>query len=70
MVSLSLCFVFNNIFFRFLIMHQSNPIQYYFEIVEHNEFKRLIHLSLKTGPATDADIKQHMADTICHLKVS
>ncbi|KAI5644294.1 hypothetical protein NE865_03663 [Phthorimaea operculella] len=52
----------------FLILQQSNPIQYFFEIVEHNEFKRLVHLSLKTGPATDADIKQHMAETIHNLK--
>ncbi|KAJ2949053.1 hypothetical protein O0L34_g5994 [Tuta absoluta] len=52
----------------FLILQQSNPIQYFFEIVEHNEFKRLVHLSLKTGPATDADIKHHMAETINLLK--
>ncbi|XP_059048511.1 LOW QUALITY PROTEIN: spindle assembly abnormal protein 6 homolog [Achroia grisella] len=52
----------------FLIMQQTNPVQYYFEIIEHNEFKRLVHLSLRTGPATDADIKQHMADTITNLK--
>lgn len=51
-------------------MQQSNPVQYYFEVVEHNEFKRLVHLSLRTGPATDSDIKEHMADTIHHLKVS
>ncbi|KAH9644826.1 hypothetical protein HF086_007914 [Spodoptera exigua] len=29
----------------FLIMEQKNPIQYYLEIVEHNEFKRLKMLS-------------------------
>ncbi|XP_061716058.1 spindle assembly abnormal protein 6 homolog [Cydia pomonella] len=52
----------------FLIVQQTNPVQFYFEIVEHNEFRRLVHLSLKTGPATDADIKQHMADTINNLK--
>ncbi|KAJ8731429.1 hypothetical protein PYW07_004593 [Mythimna separata] len=52
----------------FLIMQQKNPIQYYLEVIEHNEFKRLVHLSLKTGPATDADIKQHMAETIINLK--
>ncbi|XP_075977722.1 uncharacterized protein LOC142977616 isoform X2 [Anticarsia gemmatalis] len=52
----------------FLIMQQKNPMQYYFEVVEHNEFKRLVHLSLKTGPATDAEIKQHMSETIIHLK--
>lgn len=51
-------------------MQQTNPIQYFFEIVEHNEFKRLVHLSLRTGPATDSDIKQHMAETINNLKVS
>lgn len=50
-------------------MQQSNPLLYYLEIVEHNEFKRLVHLSLKTGPATDDDIKQHMAETIINLKV-
>ncbi|KAJ8722046.1 hypothetical protein PYW08_004448 [Mythimna loreyi] len=54
----------------FLIMQQKNPVQYYLEVIEHNEFKRLVHLSLKTGPATDADIKQHMADTIINLKKS
>ncbi|PZC79505.1 hypothetical protein B5X24_HaOG216285 [Helicoverpa armigera] len=54
----------------FLIMQQKNPVQYYLEVVEHNEFKRLVHLSLKTGPATDVDIKQHMADTIISLKKS
>ncbi|KAJ8731385.1 hypothetical protein PYW07_004549 [Mythimna separata] len=54
----------------FLIMQQKNPIQYYLEVIEHNEFKRLVHLSLKTGPATDADIKQHMAETIINLKKS
>ncbi|XP_026735028.1 spindle assembly abnormal protein 6 homolog [Trichoplusia ni] len=52
----------------FLIMQQKNPVQYYLEVIEHNEFKRLVHLSLKTGPATDADIKHHMADTIMLLK--
>ncbi|KAL0838883.1 hypothetical protein ABMA28_016905 [Loxostege sticticalis] len=52
----------------FLQMQQTNPIQYFFEIVEHNEFKRLVHLSLRTGPATDGDIKQHMAETINNLK--
>lgn len=52
----------------FLIMQQNNPVLYFFEVVEHNEFKRLVHLSLKTGPATDADIRQHMADTISNLK--
>lgn len=52
----------------FLIMQQTNPLQYYLEVVEHNEFKRLIHLSLKTCPATDTDIKQHMASTIKNLK--
>lgn len=52
----------------FLIMEQKNPIQYYLEVVEHNEFKRLVHLSLKTGPATDNEIKQHMANTIIQLK--
>lgn len=51
-------------------MQQTNPIQYFFEIIEHNEFKRLVHLSLRTGPATDTDIKQHMAETILNLKVS
>lgn len=51
-------------------MQQTNPVQYFLEVVEHNEFKRLVHLSLKTGPATDNDIKQHMADTINYLKVS
>ncbi|KAL4713981.1 hypothetical protein ACJJTC_005612 [Scirpophaga incertulas] len=52
----------------FLQMQQTNPVQYYLEIIEHNEFKRLVHLSLKTGPATDADIKQNMAETIINLK--
>lgn len=52
----------------FLIMEQKNPIQYYLEVVEHNDFKRLVHLSLKTGPATDNEIKQHMASTIIQLK--
>ncbi|XP_013145203.1 PREDICTED: spindle assembly abnormal protein 6 homolog [Papilio polytes] len=52
----------------FLIIHQLNPIKYNFEIVEHNEFKRLVHLSLSTGPATDSDIKQHMSETISNLK--
>ncbi|XP_053609952.1 spindle assembly abnormal protein 6 homolog [Plodia interpunctella] len=54
----------------FMIMQQSNPVQYNFEIIEHNEFKRLVHLSLRTGPATDADIKQYMAETIINLKKS
>ncbi|CAG4982951.1 unnamed protein product [Parnassius apollo] len=54
----------------FLIIHQLNPIKYNFEIVEHNEFKRLVHLSLSTGPATDSEVKQHMAETISSLKKS
>ncbi|XP_052741365.1 spindle assembly abnormal protein 6 homolog isoform X2 [Bicyclus anynana] len=54
----------------FLIVQQINPIQYNFEVVEHNEFRRLIHLSLKTGPACDSDVKQHMAETIGELKKS
>ncbi|XP_045772872.1 spindle assembly abnormal protein 6 homolog isoform X2 [Maniola jurtina] len=52
----------------FLIVHQISPIQYNFEVVEHNEFRRIIHLSLKTGPACDSDVKQHMAETIGELK--
>ncbi|XP_034832326.1 spindle assembly abnormal protein 6 homolog isoform X1 [Maniola hyperantus] len=52
----------------FLIVHQISPIQYNFEVVEHNEFRRLIHLSLKTGPACDSDVKQHMSETIGELK--
>ncbi|XP_022115034.2 spindle assembly abnormal protein 6 homolog [Pieris rapae] len=52
----------------FLILHQINPDDYNFEVVEHNEFKRLVHLSLKTGPATDHDVKQHMSETISELK--
>lgn len=55
--------------FRFLFIHQKTPIEYNFEVVEHNEFRRLIHLSLKTGPASDNEIKQHMAETIKELKV-
>ncbi|CAK1580226.1 unnamed protein product [Parnassius mnemosyne] len=54
----------------FLIIHQLNPMKYNFEIIEHNEFKRLVHLSLSTGPATDSEIKQHMAETISSLKKS
>ncbi|CAG9102233.1 unnamed protein product [Plutella xylostella] len=54
----------------FLIMQQSNPVQFYFEVVEHNEFKRLVHLSLKTAPASDTDVKKHMSDTIINLKKS
>ncbi|XP_030040889.1 spindle assembly abnormal protein 6 homolog isoform X1 [Manduca sexta] len=54
----------------FLILQQTNPVQYYLEVIEHNEFKRLVHLSLKTSPATDTDIKRHMANTINHLKKS
>lgn len=50
-------------------MQQSNPVQFYFEVVEHNEFKRLVHLSLKTAPASDTDVKKHMSDTIINLKV-
>lgn len=57
------------ILFRFLFIHQKTPIEYNFEVVEHNEFRRLIHLSLKTGPASDNEIKQHMAETIKELKV-
>ncbi|CAH2048599.1 unnamed protein product, partial [Iphiclides podalirius] len=52
----------------FLIIHQLNPIKFNFDIVEHNEFKRLVHLSLSTGPATDSEIKQHMSETISNLK--
>ncbi|CAK1551067.1 unnamed protein product [Leptosia nina] len=52
----------------FLILHQINHSDYNFEVVEHNEFKRLVHLSLKTGPANDNDVKQHMAETIAELK--
>ncbi|VVC89318.1 unnamed protein product [Leptidea sinapis] len=54
----------------FLILHHVNSGHYNFEIVEHNEFKRLVHLSLRTGPACDDDIKQHMAETINELKKS
>lgn len=54
----------------FIILQISNASQYFFEIVEHNEFRRLVHLSLKTAPATDNDIKKHMADTINSLKKS
>ncbi|XP_072949169.1 uncharacterized protein Sas-6 [Epargyreus clarus] len=52
----------------FLIIHQITPLEYNFEIVEHNEFRRLVHLSLKTAPATDSDVKLHMATTIADLK--
>ncbi|CAG4956039.1 unnamed protein product [Colias eurytheme] len=54
----------------FLILNQINPVTYNFEVVEHNEFKRLVHLCLKTGPACDDDVKQHMAETIADLKKS
>nr|XP_026492256.1 spindle assembly abnormal protein 6 homolog [Vanessa tameamea] len=54
----------------FLIIQQITPIQYNFEVVEHNEFRRLIHLCLKTGPASDNEVKQHMAETIGELKKS
>ncbi|XP_061383805.1 spindle assembly abnormal protein 6 homolog [Danaus plexippus] len=52
----------------FLILQLVTPILYNFEVVEHNEFKRLVHLSLKTQPANDTELKQHMADTIVELK--
>lgn len=58
------------LFYRFLIIQQITPIEYNFEIVEHNEFRRLIHLCLKTAPACDNEIKEHMAETIGDLKVS
>ncbi|XP_050351236.1 spindle assembly abnormal protein 6 homolog [Nymphalis io] len=54
----------------FLIIQQITPIQYNFEVVEHNEFRRLVHLCLKTGPASDNEVKQHMAETIGELKKS
>ncbi|CAH0715599.1 unnamed protein product, partial [Brenthis ino] len=54
----------------FLIIHQITSIEYNFEVVEHNEFRRLVHLCLKTGPASDNDIKQHMTETIGELKKS
>ncbi|XP_077284745.1 spindle assembly abnormal protein 6 homolog [Arctopsyche grandis] len=52
----------------FLSLFQQGPSNIYLEIVERNDFKRLVHLSLKTVPASDADIKKNMAENILLLQ--
>ncbi|XP_076756469.1 spindle assembly abnormal 6 isoform X2 [Xylocopa sonorina] len=55
---------------KFLLLLAEEGAQWTFKLVETNNFKHLCHLSLSISPASDSDLKTHMAMKIKHLKES
>lgn len=55
---------------KFLMLLSEESGTWCFKVVETNNFKHLCHLSLNICPASDADVKTHMAMKIKHLKES
>ena len=53
---------------KFLMLLAEEAGEWTFKIVETNNFKHLCHLSLNIAPASDSDIKTHMAMKIKNLK--
>ncbi|OAD56594.1 Spindle assembly abnormal protein 6 like protein [Eufriesea mexicana] len=53
---------------KFLLLLAEESGEWIFKLVETNNFKHLCHLSLNISPASDSDLKTHMAMKIKHLK--
>ncbi|KOC62868.1 Spindle assembly abnormal protein 6 like protein [Habropoda laboriosa] len=53
---------------KFLLLLAEEGGEWIFKLVETNNFKHLCHLSLNISPASDSNIKTHMAMKIKHLK--
>ncbi|XP_015607484.1 spindle assembly abnormal protein 6 homolog [Cephus cinctus] len=53
---------------KFLLLLAEEGMDWTFRLVETNNFKHLCHLSLNIAPASDSDIKTHMAMKIKQLK--
>ncbi|XP_034936118.1 spindle assembly abnormal protein 6 homolog [Chelonus insularis] len=53
---------------KFLLLLSEENNEWLFKLVETNNFKHLCHLSLSIAPATDSNIKTHMAMKIKQLK--
>lgn len=53
---------------KFLMLLAEESGEWNFKLVETNNFKHLCHLSLNISPASDSDLKTHMAMKIKHLK--
>lgn len=55
---------------KFLLLLAEESGDWNFKLVETNNFKHLCHLSLSMIPASDCNLKTHMAMKIKHLKES
>ncbi|XP_003707193.1 spindle assembly abnormal 6 [Megachile rotundata] len=53
---------------KFLLLLAEENGEWIFKLVETNNFKHLCHLSLSISPASDSDLKTHMAMKIKQLK--
>ncbi|XP_016914992.1 spindle assembly abnormal protein 6 homolog [Apis cerana] len=53
---------------KFLLLLAEESGEWIFKLVETNNFKHLCHLSLNISPASDSDLKTHMAMKIKQLK--
>jgi len=53
---------------KFLLLLAEESGDWNFKLVETNNFKHLCHLSLNISPASDSDLKTHMAMKIKQLK--
>lgn len=53
---------------KFLLLLAEETGDWNFKLVETNNFKHLCHLSLNISPASDSDLKTHMAMKIKQLK--
>lgn len=53
---------------KFLLLLAEEGGEWIFKLVETNNFKHLCHLSLNISPASDSDLKTHMAMKIKQLK--
>ncbi|XP_008553655.1 spindle assembly abnormal protein 6 homolog isoform X1 [Microplitis demolitor] len=53
---------------KFLLLLSEESGDWIFKLVETNNFKHLCHLSLNISPASDSDIKTHMAMKMKQLK--
>lgn len=53
---------------KFLLLLAEESGEWVFKLVETNNFKHLCHLSLNISPASDSDLKTHMAMKIKQLK--
>lgn len=53
---------------KFLLLLAEESEDWNFKLVETNNFKHLCHLSLNISPASDSDLKTHMAMKIKQLK--